>query len=135
MSISPLQGSQVLVQEINLSQVIVGTSASVAAQVIVSNQGPVVPTLMTNPQTYMTNYGPPDPTVSFDIYCGLDYFRQGTQLWALRVVDPTTAMYSSVLMWTDGTDTYLTPITTGVNMPTEPDWTALLPAGSGNEAI
>lgn len=135
MSISPLQSSKVIVQEINLSQVIVGTSSSVAAQVIVSNQGPIVPTLMTNPQTYLTNYGNPNPQVSFDVYCGLDYFKVGSQLWSLRVVDPTTAMYAAVLMWTNGTNTYLTPVTAGVNNPAQPNWSAILPAGSGNEAI
>src|ERR1700682_3752598 len=135
MSISPLQSSQVLIQEVNLSQVLVGTSSSVAAQVIVSNQGPTVPTLMTNPQTYMTNYGKPNPQVSFDVYCGLDYFKVGSQLWSLRVVDTATALYASVLMWTNGTNTYLTPVTMGVNLPTEPDWAAILPPGSGNEAI
>jgi hypothetical protein len=135
MTISADQGSQVIVQEINLSQVIVAASTSVVAQVIVSNQGPTVPTLITNPQVYLTQYGNPDPTISFDVYCGLDYFKAGSNLWGLRVVDPTTAMYAAVLMWTDGTETYLTQIAAGVNMPTEPDWAMLLPEGSGNEAI
>jgi hypothetical protein len=134
MTISADQSSAVLVQEINLSQVIVSASTSVVAQVIVANQGPVVPTLITNTQSYLNQYGNPNAQVSFDVYCGLDYFSQGSQLWGLRVVDPS-AMYAAVLMWTDGMETYLTQITGGVADPTQPDWMALLPTGTGNEAI
>src|SRR5882672_11849275 len=105
MTISADQSSQVIVQEINLSQVIVSASTSIVAQVIVANQGPVVPTLITNPQIYLSQYGNPNAQISFDVYCGLDYFNEGSQLWGLRVVDPS-ALYAAVLMWTDGMETY-----------------------------
>jgi len=134
MTISADQSSQVIVQEINLSQVIVSASTSIVAQVIVANQGPVVPTLITNPQIYLSQYGNPNAQISFDVYCGLDYFNEGSQLWGLRVVDPS-ALYAAVLMWTDGMETYLTQITAGVVNPMQPDWMALLPPGTSNEAI
>ncbi len=134
MTISANQGSKVIVQEINLSQVITSASTSVVAQVIVSNQGSTSPIQFTNAQDYLSEYGNPNAAISFDVYCGLDYFQEGSSLWGLRVVG-AGALYAAVLMWTDGTNTYLEPVTAGVVDPTEPDWAAILPSGSGNEAI
>ena len=134
MTISANQGSKVIIQEINLSQVITSASTSIVAQVIVANQGSPKPLQFTNAQDYLAQYGNPNAQISFDVYCGLDYFTQGNQLWGLRVVG-TGALYAAVLMWTDTVNTYLTPITAGVVDPTEPDWTTLLPTGSNNEAI
>lgn len=134
MTISANQSSKVIVQEINLSQVVTAASTSVAAQIIVSNQGATTPLLFTNAQDYLAQYGNPNAQISFDVYCALDYFQQGNQLWALRV-GGAGALFASVLMWTDGSLTYLTPIPAGVVDPTQPDWTVLLPTGSGNEAI
>jgi hypothetical protein len=134
MTISANQGSKVIVQEINLSSVITSASTSVVAQVIVSTQGSTSPIQFTNAQDYLTQYGNPNAAISFDVYCGLDYFKEGSSLWGLRVVG-AGALYSSVLMWTDGTLTHLTPITAGVVDPTQPDWAAILPTGTGNEAI
>src|ERR1700722_13392036 len=135
MSISADQGSKVIIQEINLSSVIVAASPSVAAQVIVANQGPLVPTLITNPNNYLSIYGNPNAQISFDVYCGLDSFQEGNQLWGLRVVHPASAEFAAVLMWTDGVDTSLTPIVDGVPDPTMPNWATLLPTGTGHEAI
>jgi hypothetical protein len=135
MTISANQGSKVIVQEINLSQVITSASTSVVAQVIVSNQGSTTaPILFTNAQDYTAMYGNPNPQISFDVYCGLDYFSEGNQLWAIRVAGEG-ALFAALLMWTDGTNTYLTPITAGVVDPTQPEWSTLLPSGSTNEAI
>jgi hypothetical protein len=134
MTLSANQASQIIIQEINLSQVVTSASTSVVAQVIVSNQGSTTPLLFTNAQDYLGQYGNPDPQISFDVYCGLDFFKNGNQLWGMRVAG-TGALYAALLMWTDGTLTYLTPITAGVTDPTEPDWTTLLPAGETNEAI
>jgi hypothetical protein len=134
MTISANQGSKVIVQEINLSQVVTSASTSVVAQVIVSNQGSTSPLLFTNGQDYLAQYGNPNAQISFDVYCALDYFAQGNQLWGLRVAG-AGALYAALLMWTDGNLTYLTPITAGIVDPTEPDWSAILPSGSSNEAI
>jgi hypothetical protein len=81
MTISANQGSKVIVQEINLSQVITSASTSVVAQVIVSNQGATTPIQFTNAQDYLAEYGNPNAQISFDVYCGLDYFKEGNQLW------------------------------------------------------
>lgn len=134
MTISANQGSKVIVQEINLSQVITSASTSVVAQVIVSTQGAPVPIQFTNAQDYLNYYGNPNAAVSFDVYCGLDYFKEGNNLWGLRVVG-AGALYAALLLYTDGTQTYLVPVTGGVTDPTEPDWAAILPSGSGNEAL
>jgi len=134
MTISAQQSSKVIIQEINLSQVITSASTSVVAQVIVSNQGSTSPKLFTNGQNYLSQYGNPNAQISFDVYCALDYFSEGNQLWGLRVVGEG-ALYSSVLMWSDGVLTYLTPIAAGIVDPTQPDWAAILPVGSTNEAL
>lgn len=130
-TISPKQGSKVIVTEINLSQVIVSTSSSVAAQIVVSTQGRTVPVQFTNGTDYLTEYNIPNAQVSFDQYCALDYFQEGSDLWGLRVVG-SGAVYAAVLMYTDGTLTYLKSITGGVTNPAEPNWPALLPVGSFN---
>ncbi|BAG41585.1 tail sheath protein [Ralstonia phage phiRSL1] len=129
-TISPNQSSKVIVNEINLSQVIAGASTSVAAQVIVSAQGPTLaPFNNTNPDAYLATVGNPNAQVSFDQYTALDYFKEGSNLWSLRVVG-AGALYSALLMYTDGTSTFLRPITAGVADPTQPNWPALLPPGS-----
>lgn len=129
MTISANQGSKVIVQEINLSQVITNASTSVVAQIIVSNQGRTIPVQFTNAQDYLTEYGPPNAQVSRDIYCGLDYFKEGQNLWGLRVAPPD-ALYAGVVMWTDGTTTHLTPIAAGLVDPTKPNWATLVPTGT-----
>ncbi len=134
MPLSPLQGSKVIVNELNLSQVIAQASTSVVAQVIVSNQGALTPILFTDAQDYLTQYGNPNAQISFDVYCALDYFNEGNQLWGLRVAGDG-AVYSALLMYTDGTDTFLLPIAAGVVNPTEPDFSTLVPAGDNNQAI
>lgn len=76
MPISANQGSKVIVQEINLSQVITSASTSVGAQIVVSNQGDTTkPILFTNAQDYLAQYGNPNAKISFDVYCGLDFFK------------------------------------------------------------
>jgi hypothetical protein len=126
MTISAQQGSKVIVQEINLSQVITSASTSVVAQVIVSNQGATTPVQFTNGQDYLNMYGNPNAQISFDVYCALDYFGQGNQLWGLRVAG-AGALYSAVLLYSDPSgNTFLAPITAGVVDPTEPEWPTLL---------
>src|SRR6185437_6192358 len=110
-SVSPLQGSKVIVNEINLSQVITSASSSVAAQVVVSAQGSPFPQNFTNGNDYLSSYGNPTASISFDQYCALDYFREGNNLWAIRALaNDGTALYSGVAMYTDGTLTYLNPV-------------------------
>lgn len=130
-SVTAKQGSKVIVTEINLSQVILQTSSSVAAQCVVATQGRTVPVNFTNGTDYLTEYGNPNAQISFDQYCALDYFNEGNNLWGLRVVG-TGALYAAVLMYSDsaGENTFLTPITAGIANPAEPDWAAILPTGN-----
>lgn len=121
------RASDVRVQEIDLSQVVTSASTSVAAQVVVSNQGSPEPKFFTNAQDYMAEYGPPNAQISFDVYCGLDYFREGNQLWAMRAVH-SDALYSSVLMYDTGDVTHLLGVTAGVKNPKLPDYSTLVPA-------
>lgn len=123
MTISANQGSKVIIQEINLSQVITSASTSVVAQVIVSNQGRTVPVQFTNAQDYLAEYGNPNAAISMDVYCGLDYFKEGNTLWGLRVAGANAA-YSAVLLSGNITTgaVVLTPVTAGVADPTNISW-------------
>ncbi len=123
------RASDVRITEIDMSQVVTNASTSVVAQVLVSTQGSPTPQLWTDAQSYMTSYGIPNASVSFDVYCGLDYFTEGNQLWGVRALGEN-ALYGSVLMYQNGSVTALQANTTGVVNPTEPDWTALAPAST-----
>ena len=131
MSILQSQASGVTIQEINLTQVITGASSAVAAQCLVSNQGSTIPKLFTNAQDYLREYGLPNAQISFDLYCGLDFFKQGNQLWGSRVVG-AGALYSGIALYTDNINTVLAPSVEGVIDPSNPDWTDILPAGTFN---
>lgn len=124
-TISPKQGSKVIVTEINLSQVIVSASSSVASEVIIATQGRTVPVQFTNGTDYLTEYGIPNASVSFDQYCALDYFSEGSDLWGLRVVSDD-ALFCGTLLYqdADGT-THLLPVAGGVANPETPDWDQL----------
>lgn len=127
MAILEQRASDVRVQEINLSQVITSASTSVACQVVVSNQGSDTPKFFTNADDYLAEYGNPNAMISFDIYCGLDYFKEGNQLWARRAVH-SDALYSAVTMFDTGSVTNLLGATAGVIDPENPDWPNLMTA-------
>lgn len=130
MAIYTPRASDVRINEIDLSQVVTSNSSSTAAQVIVSTQGDTVPRRWTNAQDYMNHYGIPNAKVSFDIYCGLDFFKEGNDMWAVRVVG-TGALYSGVCLYeTAGGVTGLNPTTSGVADPTQPDFQSLVPSGT-----
>lgn len=129
MSILQLRASDVRIQEINLSQVITSASSAVAGQVIVSTQGSTKPKQFTNAQDYLNEYGNPNAKVSFDVYCGLDFFREGSNLWGVRVVG-AGALYSSVLMYNDNSGlTQLVGIDGIVDPENDVDWDGLVPSG------
>lgn len=128
MTVSAKQASKVIVQEINLSSVITQASTSVAAQVLVVAQGAPVPMNFTDGNDYDGYYGNPNASISFDVYCGNDYFSEGNNLWGLRVVG-AGALYAAAVMYTDGTLTYLAPVAGGVATPLTPNWVAIVPAG------
>lgn len=119
--------SKVIINEIDLSQIVTGASASVGAQVIVSNQGSPDPKLWTNGQDYLAEYGNPNAQISFDVYCGLDYFSEGNRLWALRVLGSGYAYAGTLMYQTTGNVTTMAGLTTGVSNPTFPDWNVIKP--------
>lgn len=121
--------SKVIINEIDLSQIVTGASASVGAQVIVSNQGSPEPKLWTNGQDYLAEYGNPNAQISFDVYCGLDYFSEGNRLWALRVLGSGYS-YAGTLMYQNATGdlTQMAAVAAGdVTDPTFPDWNVIKP--------
>jgi len=123
------QGSDVRIQEINLSQVITSASSSVACQVVVSNQGSPFPKYFTNADDYIAEYGNPNAQISFDVYCGLDYFKEGNALWACRGVH-SDAVYGGVTLYSNGTVSALESAPVGIPDPTLPNWSVLMPAPS-----
>jgi hypothetical protein len=132
MTISADQGSKVIVQEINLSQVITSASTSVVAQVVVSDQGLPTPVQFTNAQDYLAAYGNPNAAISMDVYCGLDYFSEGNNLWGLRCVGANAA-YSAVLLSSNIATgaVALTPIPEGITDPTNINWNSLVTTPTG----
>lgn len=130
-TISPKQGSKVIIQETNLSQVLINASTSTAAEVVVAKQGRPIPVQFTNGTDWLTEYGNPDASVSFDTYSALNYFTEGNDIWGLRVVG-ANASYAAILMYQNGLQTFLTPIAAGVTDPANPDWNALIPTATPN---
>ncbi|QRE00277.1 tail sheath [Burkholderia phage BCSR5] len=126
--------SDVLVQEINLSQIIKGNSTSVSGNVVVSDQGRTDPAYYTDPDSVVSEYGNPDAKKGFGIYTGLDYFKEGDEAWFVRAIGKG-ALYAGVLMWEDSGVTKLTPITQGIVDPKNPDWKAITPGGNDQNAI
>lgn len=96
------RASDVRTTEINLSAVVAGTSITVGAIPIISQQGSTKPLLHTNSTDFLNEYGNPNPSVSMTIQSGLNYLTQGSQLWAVRVVG-NGALYSGVLLYNDNT--------------------------------
>jgi hypothetical protein len=127
MTILEQRASDVRIQEINLSTVITSNSTAVGCQVVVAKQGSPEPKFFTNADDYIAEYGNPDASVSFDVYCGLDFFREGNALWARRAVH-NDALYAGLLLYSDGTTMAFEPITAGIADPENPDWESLIPS-------
>lgn len=127
MTILVQRASDVRITEVDLSQMIVSASTSIASQVIVSKQGSTKPKRFTNPTDYLNEYGNPDASVSFDHYCGIDYFREGNDLWGIRVTN-TDALYSGVIVYDDGGVTKADAVGSGVVNPELPAWSTLAPS-------
>jgi len=129
MSVLTQRASDVRINEYDMSQVVTSNSVTLAAQIVVSKQGRSdEPQHWTNAQNYMDAYGPPTASVSFDVYCGLDYFKEGNDLWALRVVG-AGALYSGVVLAKNGPDTILVPAPSGIVDPESVDLTTLVDPG------
>jgi phage tail sheath protein FI len=131
MSILTPQASDVYISEVNFSQTLSQVANAIASQVIVSGRGPLGPVFWADPQSYLGAYGNANASVSFDQYCGLDYFKEGNGMWANRVVE-ADARYAAaiVLARTDGT-TAIRSLSAGIAQSeiSFPDWTSYVTPG------
>lgn len=123
--------SGVYTKEVDLSQLITSASTSVCAQVVVSKQGSTKPKFFASADDYIAEYGNPDAAISFDQYCALDYFREGQELWAVRVAGEG-ALTSAVAMCFDQAGFQLVPVNTGIEDTDNIDWNKVLPSGYSN---
>lgn len=125
------RASDVLMQEVNLSQVIKGVSSAISAFVVVSNQGSTDPIHFTDPDTMLSQYGNPNAQLSMSLYAALDFFKEGEECWAIRAVG-ANALYSALLLALDTQTqkTILIPIKTGIADPKNPDWDVISPAAT-----
>lgn len=120
------RASDVRTREFNFSQALAAASTSVAAIPIVAKRGRDVPVHFTDPNDFTFEYGDSNPSISMSVQCGLDYFKEGNDLWGLRVVGQG-AKYSAILLYLDGTVAKLHPIQAGIADPENIDWNALVP--------
>ena len=123
--------SGVYVKEIDLSSLITTASTSVVAQVVVSRQGSTKPKFFTSADDYIAEYGNPDSSISFDQYCAIDYFREGSELWAVRVAGEG-ATTAAVVMCYDQDGFQLVGVNTGIEDTDNIDWNKVLPSGYTN---
>lgn len=123
--------SGVYVKEIDLSSLITTASTSVVAQVVVSRQGSTKPKFFTSADDYIAEYGNPDSSISFDQYCAIDYFREGSELWAVRVAGEG-ATTAAVVMCFDQNGFQLVGVNTGIEDTDNIDWNKVLPSGYTN---
>lgn len=131
MSILERKPSGVYINEVDLSSIITSESASRAAIIIVSKQGPLEPTYVTTADQFIDLYGNPDAAVSFDHYAALDYFKEGNQLWCKRVAGEG-ATYSAIVLYSDTSKFGLVAANTGLEDPENIDWNKVLPGGYSN---
>lgn len=123
--------SGVYTKEVDLSQLVTSASTSVCAQVVVARQGSTKPKFFASADDYIAEYGNPDSAISFDHYCALDYFREGNELWAVRVAGEGALTSAVVLCWDQG-GFQLVPVTAGIPDTDNIDWNKLLSSGSQN---
>lgn len=99
------RASDVRIREINLSQYITSNSTTLPAIVVVSKQGRLTPKRFTSAADFVAEYGSPDPQVSMTVQSALNYFAEGSDLWAVRAVagDGTPKVAVMVLMTKDNT--------------------------------
>ena len=130
MAILARRASDVYVAERDASTMITTSSTAAAAIVVVSAQGPSSkPKRYTNPNDFITDFGAPNPRVSFDHFSALKFFEDGNDLWAMRAVG-AGARYSAAIVKTNTSGrTRITPVTAGVVNPEIPDWGTLVDAG------
>lgn len=131
MSLIEQKPSGVYTKEIDLSSLITTASTSVVAQVVVSKQGSTKPKFFVSADDYIAEYGNPDSAISFDQYCAVDFFREGSELWAVRVAGEG-ATTSAVALCFDQGGFQLVPVSNGIPDTDNIDWNKVLPSGYSN---
>lgn len=82
----PSPSAGVYVNEIDLSQQVVGASSSIGVIVGESNRGPAgVTQLVTSTKQFLELFGKPDARVSYLHYCALAFLEHGSRLYVTRV--------------------------------------------------
>lgn len=121
-------GSDIRITEVDLSSTIQQNSSIVAAIAGVSSKGPIGPTYYTTFAQFRNDWGDPKASVSFDHYAVADYFREGSGLWAYRVVASDATTGALIMYVTSGGVTTLAPIT--LSNVEDIDWLGLVPSGA-----
>lgn len=80
------RASDVRTVEIDLSQYITSNSTTLPATVIISGKGRGTPKRFTSAEDFIAEYGNPNPAVSMTIQSALNYFTEGSDLWAVRAL-------------------------------------------------
>lgn len=116
------QSSDVRFREIDLSQTLRARSTSAGAIGFVSRKGRTTPFRVTNAQDFLAEYGTPDAAVSFGHYCALDFLKEGSDLWCLRVTS-AAARYAAAFIRDNGSGvTESTSVSGGIPDPVDVDW-------------
>lgn len=127
------RASDVRISELDLSTTLSGVSLCTAAQVVVSSQGPLVPTFYTNADDFRFDFGNPDAKVSFDGYSAVDFFSLGNSMWAVRAVNQGVKDYSyahAILTDAAGVTTWQSP-SVDCQDTRNFDWTTVTTGNSG----
>lgn len=129
MAIIQPRRSDVYMNEIDVSQTVTGASSSIAGLLVVSNQGSTEMQFFSDGQQFLNEFGIPNPRIGLDIYSGLDFFREGNEMWARRVVG-SGALYSGLMMYQDADETKLGAPLQPVSNPEMVDFPDQVPPGT-----
>lgn len=129
MAIVVRRAADVRMYEADLSTYIVNNSNATAAQVIVSARGPAEPRRYSNVNDYLFDFGQPNAKTSFDHYAAIDYFKEGSDLWAVRALGAGYKYSAAIVKLTSTGQTAIAALTNGILDPTNPQWTDLVNAG------
>lgn len=117
MPIISRQSSDVRTREIDLSQFIINSATSTAAQVFVSAQGRTGWLKFTNLANFRKEYGTKDASIGFGHYTADNFFSEGNQLWCRRAVGTGFKTAAAVLKDNGSGVTSIAGIVAGVADP------------------
>ena len=123
------RASDVRINELDLSATISQTANATAGLVVVSNQGTTTPKFFSNADDFLAEFGNPNAKVSFDHYSALDYFKEGSSMWAVRAVGSGAKYSAAVIKVTSGGATVVAPLSSGVVDPKSPDFAGAVSVG------